>query len=477
MFDVGSIVGSMVLDTSKWDKAIVSIQAQTRSLSEKMKNFGDEMISSGRSLDKIGNKMMIMGALITAPLGLAFNSAAKYNSIFQTRIDDLTKSFERLQQELATAILPWVDRLNSAIRSLVDWLGQLNPIIKDLVINSVMWGAVFLMLAGFTVKLIGDLKIIGGLLSKGFAAANPILAIIIGIAAATALIWIFRDSLFAIGIALKETFVKGFDIVVSSIAIGLNKIMIMIDELMLKIPFMHQVMKDNLQKDIAGFQNNISKLKQNISNDFEAIGKAWSDLIDKLFKKSQTTTNIAQQFGYGFKSGLSQAIKDLSNFGQLGKDIASRTASAMTSSFSDLFFNVITLQFNNMKQVAQSFGTTILRMLADIIARVVMYFAIIGPLVAAFPTLAPAFGIPGHAEGISSVPYTGLYKLHSGEEVVPKYDSTKSGEGQGLTIYNLITPGAVASAMMSREGRGVVINIIDENSMRNGVIRREVNRR
>jgi len=46
-----------------------------------------------------------------------------------------------------------------------------------------------------------------------------------------------------------------------------------------------------------------------------------------------------------------------------------------------------------------------------------------------------------------------------------------------LTIYNLITPEAIAAAMAGKEGEGVIVNAININSLRNGIVRREVKRR
>ena len=82
----------------------------------------------------------------------------------------------------------------------------------------------------------------------------------------------------------------------------------------------------------------------------------------------------------------------------------------------------------------------------------------------------------GFQEGTERIPYTGLYKLHAGEMITPRYDASKH-EATKLTIYNMITSEAIAMAMQSKEGEGVIINTINLNSLRNGVIRREVVKR
>ena len=84
--------------------------------------------------------------------------------------------------------------------------------------------------------------------------------------------------------------------------------------------------------------------------------------------------------------------------------------------------------------------------------------------------------LPGHAAGIESVPETGIYKLHKSEKVVPAYDANNN-KAMTVEIHNFITPQAIAQAMASREGKGVIVNVIDENSLRYGVVKREVVKR
>jgi hypothetical protein len=88
--------------------------------------------------------------------------------------------------------------------------------------------------------------------------------------------------------------------------------------------------------------------------------------------------------------------------------------------------------------------------------------------------LMGAFG--GLQTGTEYIPRTGLYKLEEGEKVVPRYDAIKK-EKEPLQILNVITPEAVAMAMAGKAGENVIMNIINTNSLRNGVFRTEILRR
>jgi len=79
-------------------------------------------------------------------------------------------------------------------------------------------------------------------------------------------------------------------------------------------------------------------------------------------------------------------------------------------------------------------------------------------------------------EGTDYVPYTGDYKLHTGESVTPASDSKAPGEGgsDGVKIWNFVTDEATARNMASRAGRDVIVNIISEDTMNNGPIRKAI---
>jgi hypothetical protein len=72
-------------------------------------------------------------------------------------------------------------------------------------------------------------------------------------------------------------------------------------------------------------------------------------------------------------------------------------------------------------------------------------------------------------EGTAAVPYTGNYKLHGREEIVPKYDSGK-GKEIVINIVNKITSSFVNAAIA--EEPDTVINVINSDTLRNGTTRR-----
>ncbi len=95
------------------------------------------------------------------------------------------------------------------------------------------------------------------------------------------------------------------------------------------------------------------------------------------------------------------------------------------------------------------------------------------------PAVAGSAGAAsGFATGIDRVPYGGYYKLHEGEQVIPKYSEHNNANTneQPLIIYNMITPEAVAMAMSSDHGKNVIVNTVSKDSMANGPTRKAIKR-
>ncbi len=203
------------------------------------------------------------------------------------------------------------------------------------------------------------------------------------------------------------------------------------------------------------------KVKEKIEEAIKGIGEAFSKMNDEIRA--------------GMKSAWDGIVEDMSDFTSFASDMTRNFFGQFESTFSDVLYNVFTGQFESIKEAFASFGDTLIRMVMDLVARIIMYFAIIKPLVGMFPGLAPALGVPTAQSGSEGVPHTGLYQLHAGEKVTPRYDATKE-DSQEIVIHNIITPEAIALAMSGREGKNVIVNAINEDSLRNGVTREVIRR-
>jgi hypothetical protein len=151
---------------------------------------------------------------------------------------------------------------------------------------------------------------------------------------------------------------------------------------------------------------------------------------------------------------------------------------------SDLGMSIIGMG-DDIEQVFANLGKSIINMLMEIAAQWIVMKTMMG-ITGIFSFGATSTGtssisassisgtgLLGHSDGIEDVPYSGIYRLHEGEKVVPKYDSTKEASGN-ITIVNYITPDAINAAIA--QSPDTVINVINADTMRNGVTRKTYKR-
>lgn len=477
MFDVGAIVGRMVLDTEKWDKAVAQVQMQTKSLSDKTKELAQDWIQSGRSLDRLGNKLAMIGGIGLAPFALAVKNVAKENYALQNQLDQMADSFKGVQRELVGNLVPWIDRLSQVVRNAADSFNKLNPTVKQFAVDFVIITSALTLGGGLLLKVIGLFQILGGAILNAvqalfaFAAANPIIALVIAVGAVVVLFWKFKDSILAVNAALGQTIAYGFIGFFQSVAYWILKATDLLWQLILKIPFLPQAVKDSVNTIRAQTQQMATDMAAKFDESMNKIKDAWSGIIGHVKTKAQEIPTVWSEMLAGMQKGIHDLQIQYNNWGEFMKTKTMEIAQSMEQFFSNFFFDMMTNKFKGFKQTMIDLGQMVLRLIADIIARMLMALAIKAAL--APITGGASFLIPGFADGTEEVQSPGLYKLHGGEKITPKYDAGRPDK-QSLTIYNLISSEAVALAMQSKAGQGVIVNVVNANSLRNGVIRKEV---
>lgn len=243
------------------------------------------------------------------------------------------------------------------------------------------------------------------------------------------------------------------------------------------------------QKAVNAFAERSRKIIEITNEIKEATETSLAD-FESLFE--QTSSNIGQtlnQVEKGTKNWLQNMQEDFNVWEEMGR----RTFTAMSDNMSNLFFDAVTGELHSLQDAFANFGRSVLRIISDIVAQWVTMKIMTGlfgdatnTFSASIPTPSryggsvtiPGVGganMPSFATGIENVPFDMIAKIHQGERVVPAEENSESG--LPLTIYNIITNEAVANAMQSREGADVIINTINSDSMRNGIVRREVGRR
>jgi hypothetical protein len=191
------------------------------------------------------------------------------------------------------------------------------------------------------------------------------------------------------------------------------------------------------------------------------------------------------EFNSGIKEALEENIAQMNDWKATGKEIVNSMVGGMRSSLSNFFQGFLKGEIRSAKQLFVEWGNFVLKIISDVLAQLIAVK--IATAIMGFMTpSAPGGGGSGSggsgggggsgapnlttslAVGTDYIPETGLYRIHKGEKVTPRYDSNK-GENIELTIINQITSSAINAAIA--EDPSTVINIIGTDDLRNGQVR------
>ncbi len=279
--------------------------------------------------------------------------------------------------------------------------------------------------------------------------------------------------------------------------------------MMEKLVFFIPVIKNGLDALRKQFDSSADDYNAKAQANLNAIGSYYMEIVGSLKDMVSGGANEtkgmfgdiqagAEEMTVAVKMTVNQWLAQLKQDFNAALEFTQGVYNAMQSTFKSVVVDGIKGDLQSMESYFVNFGNLVIDVIGEIIAKWVAMKVITGAVSAVTSAFSLGSGMvstgnqsvaghsftsafngtsaAGYADGISYVPEAGLYKLHKGETVAPKYDS---GKGQGLvvTIQNLITPEAVAMAMSGKEGEGVIVNVIDSKSLRNGSTRRTIQAR
>lgn len=474
-------------------------------LSRQMKQFGND-------LQHLGTTSLMLGAAITGPLLLAFNQASNYSMRVHNEIDKTKTVMTSWQISIAEAMVPVIEKFNNVLGNLFMAWERLGPQTQQALVQGALLAGAFLTLDGIVLKFVGSLLKAGSVLLKwGATALSTIGSVVAGM---TPLTWGILAVVGAIALMIRYwEQVRNVALpVLNAIEIGANMVGIGFQTMLNKM-FEGLIKMSNAARDtlfwlaqVPGYQSDvllgiadkitaaqpalraaftstgqtITDLEKNIEDVFSDKGKLAgavdSGMTDIRFKISGAMDFAKDKFGelndfmgglsgkssYDFKGNqerqkdMQAAIQNYKTWGDIMRGMATDTAQAMSRSFSDGFFNLFTGQLSSIKDMFADFGRSVLRILADVMAKLL----ITRTLGAAFP----AFNLLGtmHAGGV--------VRAHSGLAVDEVPIIAQSGEGI-ISRRGMAAMGTSSFARMNRGenvGGGVVnnfyINAVDAPS-------------
>lgn len=196
-----------------------------------------------------------------------------------------------------------------------------------------------------------------------------------------------------------------------------------------------------IQQRVSVYESLLESYQRNWENETDPMAKiAWADKVDETRSKL-VDLNIAlkeQQglFSEGLGKGLRDYLWDLKSVFQQGVHIAGQTAQAMSTAFSDFFFDAFEGKLNSLWDYVKAFATSVKRVIADSLGQQAS-----GLLSTALQSLFPATGSlalnQAHSAGIpSSANYVpGIH--HGGGKVrrfIPVFHAGGLNDDERVTI-------------------------------------------
>ena len=510
MFDAGSVVAKLILDTSAFNASLNKSRQNVAGMGESIQKLGQDIMSTTKQLSRVASAMTFLGAGITAPLVLAFKSAEKYSNAIRVELERFNNILIGMRVSIAESLLPVMHRFSNILADLGNRWNALSPALRENILRTILMTGVFLTLGGTIATivlkigtLIGAIIKYSGMLIAFLGTVNPYF-LAIGVAIAVILALMVK-----MGGAVPV--LNGIETAALMVAIGYEKIVLAMSRMLeCSARFWGQNnladwwkgQADAAQRFISSMEKGLVKIATTGKGSLAELGDSINDIKNLFNDLGNVEINpkkwleATKTFAQGWSDAIDLAVRDLTDWGTMAGNVVTQMVSGMQSSLSNFFQRFLKGEVRSAKELFTEFGNYVIKILSDVVAQVITAQLVtglsnlfnfnvlgLGNYSMGGQTISDSAHIGGlqgsylgFQSGVEKVPYTGLFKLHEGEKVTPKPYSDKS-ETLELTTYNLITNEAVAAAMSSKEGAGVIVNTINMNSLRNGVIRREVKNR
>lgn len=407
-----------------------------------LRGTGANIAQFGREISRIGQTVAWTGAAITGPLVLAFKNAEKYSLPVRQELERLKNAMLGFQVSIANALLPTAHQLTNFLGRLLNAWNSLSPAVQQSISQAVAWVGIWLLVGGTLTTITGKIvTLVGNIIKMGgsllqFAAIHPVLLAVAGaIAVVVYLMMKFQG---------VTTTLNNIEIGFNAISISVIKVrdfFISLYDVLLKVQekFNGVLSKFGINveknaKKVAEIRAELARLKESGSSDIRALEQRIADLMGGTKGNLALTVEEIQRVFDALKQNVDVKIPQIGEQIDQLFEMAQKVAGQMSKSFGDLFFNVITGQVKNLKEVFADFGRSLMQILAQALAR----FILIKSLGVMFPKLIPFF----HQGGVVRAHSGMLAKdevpiiAQTGERVLSRrqnkaYEKMMSGGGVG----------------------------------------------
>lgn len=432
-----------------FSSAASRIQAQTQKL-------GQNLEQAGRAASQFGGRLAFVGGATTGAFLLAMKNIEGASPAVTRTFRELENVTRNFQLSIAESAQPALQRLVDMFARVVDAWNELDPAMRDAIVQFTFNAGAALLAAGAILKLGGAITtIIGKVVSIVFALTKKHIAIAL-ISAAITLMITHWDKVKAYVLPIVTALqIAGDAVAIAYLEYG--RALIWVTEKALTpfikaalsiIPILEHtkvISKETAEKwraSLSGISDQfdgarekmaeqVTALKKDMENAASGTGQTWAKAVDQVVTSAQNVTTAFSTFAdNAMKStskGLARSKTEVLNWASYAESIVRRLASSMESSLGNFFMNTLKGQVGAAKQFFIDFGNSVLQTLTQVLAKLIL-MKTVGAALGGFLGFNP---FSFHSGGVVKKAHAGTYAQDEIPIVAQEGEGVLSRQGMG----------------------------------------------
>lgn len=367
-------------------KRLTGIEGNLLRFSNRVKEMGTSLRAAGKMISQVGSTLALFGGIITGPLVLAFREADKYSGVVHNQLEKLKNLTATFQVQIATALVPIMEKLINILGSLFNAWNSLGPATQQMIIQGAALAGVLLTVGGGIAILVGKLISLGGIILTAagcfgaFMAANLPLLLLVGsvlvlMQAMGELKNVGTHVCNAIQLALLSL-VNGFETLKISIAKGLAFILGAAEKVLgwaAKAPGPWKKTFQSMAEGTDEVRKNLDSLANdgmaNVVKNSQTMGRILTTGKGSLAEGFENVKDKVSGLWAKLKNPPPFNIKPITERLISLEEISRRVFQSMEQNLSDFFYNSFTEKTFKIQDFFRQMGQNILRIWTDLLAK------------------------------------------------------------------------------------------------------------
>lgn len=432
-----------------FSSAAARIQTQTQRL-------GQNLEQAGRAASQFGSRLAFVGGATTGAFLLAMKNIEGASPAVTRTFRELENVTRNLQLSIAESAQPALQRMVDMFAAVVDAWNELDPNLRDAIVQFTFTAGAALLAAGAVMKLGGAIITIIGKVSSVVAILGKKHLVLTLITTAIGLMiahWDkVREYVIPIVNALQWELSRE-----AIIILELGRALIWVTDKALA-PFIKAAMSlipilehtkvisketaDRWRESLSGISDQfgdarekmgeqVDQLKKDMENAATNTGQTWGKAADQIAQSGQnvvnTMTTVVDNLGKTTKSGMARSKQEVLNWASYAESIVRRLASSMESSLGNFFMNTLKGQVGAAKQFFMDFGNAVLQTLTQVLAKLIL-MKTVGAAMSGFLGFNP---FSFHSGGVVKKAHAGTFAQDEIPIVAQEGEGVLSRQGMG----------------------------------------------